>query len=103
MSNSNNSLLLHTYLKFYCIVLFTIVSIFSLNAQQKELDSGKKFTINSIVVTGAQSYNEKTVIDFTCLKKGDRVYITVEKLSSVTKKICEQNLFINIAFYEKKI
>ena len=103
MSNSNNSLLLHTYLKFYCIVLFTIVSIFSLNAQQKELDSGKKFTINSIVVTGAQSFNEKTVIAFTGLKKGDRLYIPGEKLSAVTKKLWEQNLFSDIAFYVTKI
>jgi outer membrane protein insertion porin family len=103
VSNSNNSLLLHTYLKFYCIVLFTIVSVFSLSAQQKELDSGKKYTINSIVVTGAQSFNEKTVIAFTGLKKGDRLYIPGEKLSAVTKKLWEQNLFSDIAFYVTKI
>ncbi|MFT4669232.1 MAG: outer membrane protein insertion porin family [Flavobacteriaceae bacterium] len=99
VSNSNDNIQLHIYQKLYCIFLFTVFSIFSLNAQQKELDSGKKYTINSIKVTGAQNFNEQTVIAFTGLKKGDRVYIPGEKLSSVTKKLWEQNLFSDIAFY----
>jgi outer membrane protein insertion porin family len=94
---------LYTYNKFYCILLFTIVSFFTLNAQQKELDSGRKYTINSITVTGAQNFNEQTVIAFTGLKKGDRIYIPGEKLSSVTKKLWEQNLFSDIAFYVTNI
>jgi outer membrane protein insertion porin family len=75
----------------------------SLTAQQKELDSGTKYTINSITVTGEQSFNEKTVIAFTGLKLGDRIYIPGEKLSSVTKKLWEQNLFSDIAFYVTNI
>ena len=103
MSNSNDNIQLHIYQKLYCIFLFTVFSTFSLNAQQKELDSGKKYTINSIKVTGAQNFNEQTVIAFTGLKKGDRVYIPGEKLSSVTKKLWEQNLFSDIAFYVTNI
>ena len=103
MSNSNDNILLHINQKLYCIFLFTVFSIFGLNAQQKELDSGKKYTINSIKVTGAQNFNEQTVIAFTGLKKGDRVYIPGEKLSSVTKKLWEQNLFSDIAFYVTNI
>lgn len=63
------------------------------------MDSGRKYTINSITVTGAQSFNEQTVIAFTGLKKGDRIYVPGEKLSQVTKKLWEQNLFSDIAFY----
>ena len=103
MSNSNDNIQLHTYRKLYCIFLFTIFSIFSLSAQQKDLDSGKKYTINSITVTGAQNFNEQTFIAFTGLKKGDRVYIPGEKLSAVTKKLWEQNLFSDIAFYVTNI
>ncbi|TXD70685.1 outer membrane protein assembly factor BamA [Aequorivita lipolytica] len=99
MNNLNNSSLLHIYRKSYCILLFTILSVFSLQAQQKELDSGRKYTINEITVTGAQNFNEQTVIAFTGLKKGDRIYIPGEKLSQVTKKLWEQNLFSDIAFY----
>ncbi|GHC64282.1 outer membrane protein assembly factor BamA [Ulvibacter litoralis] len=90
---------MHSYQKFYCIVCIAILSVFNLSAQQKELDSGKKYTINSIKVTGAQNFNEQTVIAFTGLKIGDRIYIPGEKLSSVTKKLWEQNLFSDIAFY----
>ena len=99
MNNLINSSLLHTYRKSYCILLFTILSVFTLQAQQKELDSGRKYTINEIKVTGAQSFNEQTVVAFTGLKKGDRIYIPGEKLSQVTKKLWEQNLFSDIAFY----
>lgn len=103
MNNSNDNNPLHIYKKIYSIFLFTVFSIFSLNAQQKELDSGKKYTINNITVTGAQNFNEQTVIAFTGLKKGDRIYIPGEKLSSVTKKLWEQNLFSDIAFYVTNI
>ncbi len=90
---------MHTFKTSCCIFLFTIFSLCTLQAQQKELDSGRKYTINSIVVTGAQSFNEQTVIAFTGLKKGDQIYIPGEKLSQVTKKLWEQNLFSDIAFY----
>lgn len=103
MNKLNSSSLLHTYRKSYCIFLFTILSVFTLHAQQKELDSGRKYTINEITVTGAQSFNEQTVVAFTGLKKGDRIYIPGEKLSQVTKKLWEQNLFSDIAFYVTNI
>lgn len=75
----------------------------SVFAQEKQLDSGRKYTINSITVSGAQSFNENTVIAFTGLKKGDRIFIPGEKLSAVTKKLWEQNLFSDIAFYVTNI
>ena len=103
MNSLTNSSLLHTYRNSYCTFLLTIFSVFILNAQQKELDSGRKYTINEITVSGAQSFNEQTVIAFTGLKKGDRIYIPGEKLSTVTKKLWEQNLFSDIAFYVTNI
>ncbi|MEM0519278.1 BamA/OMP85 family outer membrane protein [Aequorivita flava] len=103
VNNLNNSFLLQLYRKSCCIFLITILSVFTIQAQQKELDSGKKYTINQITVTGAQNFNEQTVIAFTGLKKGDRIYIPGEKLSQVTKKLWEQNLFSDIAFYVTNI
>ena len=91
------------YKKSYCIFIFTILSVFTIHAQQKELDSGRKYTINEIKVTGAQNFNEQTVVAFTGLKKGDRIYIPGEKLSQVTKKLWEQGLFSDIAFYVTNI
>jgi len=87
------------YRKFIFLLGFAIFSVLNVAAQKKELDSGIKYTINSITVTGTQTFNENTVIAFTGLKIGDEIYIPGEKLSSVTKKLWEQNLFSDIAFY----
>ena len=103
MSNLTNSPLLHTYKKVYCILIFTIFSFFTITAQQLELQGNKKYTIDTIIVTGAQSFNEKTVIAFTGLKVGDRIFIPGEKLSEITKKLWEQSLFSDIAFYVTNI
>ncbi|OAB81744.1 outer membrane protein assembly factor BamA [Cochleicola gelatinilyticus] len=94
---------MHFYKKLYCTLLVTIVSVFNTFGQQKDLDSGRKYSINEITVSGAQSFNEQTVIAFTGLKKGDRIYVPGEKLSAVTKKLWEQNLFSDIAFYVTNI
>ncbi len=103
MNNLTHRTSAYFYRTLYCIVFFTITSVFTLTAQQKELDSGTRYTIRSITVTGAQSFNENTVIAFTGLKIGDRVYIPGEKLSNVTKKLWQQNLFSDIAFYVTNI
>lgn len=103
MNNLINSSLLNIFKKSYCIILFTIFSVSSLHSQVNELDSGRKYTIKSVTVTGAQSYNEQTVIAFTGLKVGERIFIPGEKLSQVTKKLWEQNLFSDIAFYVTNI
>ncbi|QNJ97858.1 outer membrane protein insertion porin family [Constantimarinum furrinae] len=94
---------MHTFKKFYCTFLFTILLVFSVTAQQKDLNSSRKYTINNLTVTGAQSFNEQTVIAFTGLRKGDRIFVPGEKLSAVTKKLWEQNLFSDIAFYVTNI
>ena len=77
---------------------FAISSILGLTAQQKEFDAGKRYTLNNITVTGTQNFNENTVIAFTGLRKGDQLYIPGERLSNVTQKLWEQNLFSDIAF-----
>lgn len=98
-----NKLVATTYKKLLCIFIFSVISLFTVQAQQKQLDSGKKYTIKSITVTGEQNFNENTVIAFTGLKIGDKIYIPGEKLSAVTKKLWEQNLFSDIAFYVTNI
>ncbi len=103
MNKLINSPLLYTYKKGCCIFIFTIFSIFNLSAQDLELNGNKKYTISSITITGAQSFNEKTVTAFTGLKVGDRIFIPGEKLSDITKKLWEQGLFSDINFYVTNI
>ncbi len=45
----------------------------------------------------------KPLLRLQDLKMGDRIYIPGEKLSAVTKKLWEQNLFSDIAFYVTNI
>jgi len=94
---------LHIPKKLICLLVATVFFAASTIAQQKQLDSGRKYTLNSVTVTGAQSFNEQTVIAFTGLKEGERLYIPGERLSSVTKKLWDQNLFSDIAFYVTNI
>jgi outer membrane protein insertion porin family len=103
VNSLNNNRLLQRSKKLYCLLIATLLFVSISNAQQKELDSGRKYTLNSVTVTGNQSFNEQTVIAFTGLKEGERLYVPGERLSSVTKKLWEQNLFSDIAFYVTNI
>jgi len=90
------------------ILLFLSIICFTLgfnktNAQDLSLSGGKKYTIGSITVTGNTSYNEKTVIAFSGLKKGDEIYIPGKKLSEVLEKLWELGLFSDINFYLTKV
>lgn len=99
MNNLNHNYSAYFYRTLLCILFLTLFTTAGAQAQQKQLDSGTRYSIRSISVSGAQSFNENTVIAFTGLKIGDRIYIPGEKLSNVTKKLWEQNLFSDIAFY----
>jgi outer membrane protein insertion porin family len=89
--------------KIFSIVVIAMFSVFTIQAQQKQLDSGRKYTIDKITVSGTQTFNPLTVIAFTGLKKGERIYIPGERLSEVTKKLWDQNLFSDIAIYVTRI
>ena len=102
-NNLTHNTSLTLYRKILIIIGIAIFSVLKVSAQKKELDSGIKYTINSISVTGTQTFNENTVVAFTGPKEGDEIYIPGEKLSSVTKKLWEQNLFSDIAFYVTNI
>jgi len=87
---------------FLSIICFTL-GFNTTHAQDISLSGGKKYTIGSITVTGNTSYNEKTVIAFSGLKKGDEIYIPGKKLSEVLEKLWELGLFSDINFYLTKV
>lgn len=90
-------------LKYYLnLFLFLIIPLFVFS-QQNQLDSGKKYIIGELTVTGAQSFNELTVITFSGLKKGEEVYIPGERISNVIKKLWDENLFSDVNIYVTNI
>ncbi|MFV8226275.1 BamA/OMP85 family outer membrane protein [Christiangramia aquimixticola] len=82
-------------------ILFAFFFIFSIAAKAQDLPLGdsKKYTIGEIKVTGTTTYNEKTVIAYTGLKKGEEIYIPGEKLRSIINKLWSLDLFSDINFY----
>ncbi|WP_339609787.1 outer membrane protein assembly factor BamA [uncultured Planktosalinus sp.] len=90
-------------LKYYLnLFIFILIPLFVFS-QQNQLDSGKKYIIGELNVTGAQSFNELTVITFSGLKKGEEVYIPGERISNVIKKLWDENLFSDVNIYVTNI
>lgn len=72
-------------------------------AQDLGIGDAKEYTIADIKVTGTTNYNEQTVIAFTGLRKGDKIYIPGDKISNVIKKLWDLDLFSDINFYVTNI
>lgn len=88
------------YKKLLLLFIFSfILSTLSTKAQDMALGNGKEYTIAEISVTGTTNYNEQTVIAFTGLKKGDKIYIPGDKISEVIDKLWDLKLFSDINFY----
>ncbi len=103
MINLTNLVLKNLRLKLHttilCLVLLPILAL----SQQNQLDTGKKYTIGEITVTGSQSFNELTVIAFSGLKKGEEIFIPGERISNVIKKLWDENLFSDVNIYVTSI
>ncbi|WP_121666765.1 outer membrane protein assembly factor BamA [Mesonia aquimarina] len=67
------------------------------------LANGKQYTVGEITVTGDTNYNEKTVIAFTGLRKGEKIYIPGDRISNVIKKLWDLGLFSDINLYVTSI
>lgn len=78
-----------------CFFLYTL----SIQAQDLPLGQGQRYTIGKIEVTGAESYNDQTVIAFTGLQPGEEIFIPGDRLSKVLKKLWDLGLFSDINFY----
>ena len=78
-----------------------IVFLFTLEnySQGAGLTRGKQYTLGEIKVTGTSNYNEQTVVAFTGLKEGEKIYIPGERLTKVLNKLWDLGLFSDINFY----
>ena len=81
--------------KFYALVLLLTIA-FPLNSFAQ---SGDKYIINEITVTGNTSFNASTIITYSRLKKGQEVTIGGDKIGEAVKKLWTSNLFSSIDIY----
>ncbi|WP_353779742.1 outer membrane protein assembly factor BamA [Winogradskyella sp. 3972H.M.0a.05] len=84
----------------FCFLFF--ISVTLVNAQEVNYNSGKTYTIGEITVSGNTSFNASTVISFSRLRKGDKIKIPGEKLTTAIKKLWTSNLFSSIDIYMVK-
>jgi len=92
-SNLLNCLLLPLIL---CVLLFCLNQA---NAQQNSYDKGKFYELGEINVTGVKSFSPQTVVAYTGLKKGQRIQIPGEEISTTINKLWKLELFSDIEFF----
>lgn len=101
MNNSANNTLLKTISNTFISAFFLLFSLV-LTAQESPFNSGQKFTIAEIIVTGDTNFSEATIITFSGLRKGEVIAIPGERISEALKKLWGSNLFSNIDIYLTK-
>lgn len=89
--------------KIIALVAFSLLYITSSQAQDLPLANGEEYIIGDITVTGTVSYNEQTVITFTGLKTGERIFIPGDRISKVLKDLWNLDLFSDINIYVTRI
>ncbi|MBN4047223.1 BamA/TamA family outer membrane protein [bacterium AH-315-P13] len=102
-NNLINNKLLKKYITRLLFIVIILINCFSISAQSNELLNAKKYTIDSITVSGNTSFNTQTVISFSRLQKGQEVIIPGEKISAAIRKLWGSNLFSSIDIYINKI
>jgi len=81
------------------LILLLLISIAAQAQRDLPLDPNVKYEISDIEVTGTTTYNENTVIAYTGLRVGEKLYLPGEKISNVIKKLWGLELFSDINLY----
>ena len=72
-------------------------------AQTDDFKKGRTYVIDSILVSGLQTFNAQTVISYSGLRKGQKIALPGEDVSSVINKLWGLELFSDINFYVTKV
>ncbi|MGG5488290.1 outer membrane protein assembly factor BamA [Gaetbulibacter sp. PBL-D1] len=87
-----------TFTNIFFIALFFLFSSVAI-AQEPTYNTGQKYIIGDITVTGNTSFGSQTIISFSRLNKGDEIVIPGEKISNAIKRLWSSNLFSSIDIY----
>ncbi len=83
---------------------FFFLSHFVTHAQNlDEYVKGKLYTIDTITVSGIKTFSDQTVISYSQLRKGQKINIPGDKISSIINKLWNLQLFSDINFYITQI
>ena len=90
------------YYKILFLIIFININLIC-SAQTDGYIAGKEYIIDSITVKGLKSYNDQTVISYSGLKIGQKLFLPGEETGIVLKKLWSLDLFSDINFYATKI
>ena len=91
---ANNSIRINLAKK--SIILFIlIIGTFSFG-QTESFVKGKTYELDSLTVSGIKTFNEQTVISYSGLRKGQKIKVPGEEISSVINKLWGLELFSDI-------
>ena len=86
------------------ICSFFFLGIFTTQAQNlHEYVKGKLYTIDTIMVSGIKTFSDQTVISYSQLRKGQKINIPGDEISSIINKLWNLQLFSDINFYINEI
>ena len=77
-------------------------NIFSQAQNLDEFVKGKLYTIDTISVSGIKTFSDQTVISYSQLRKGQKINIPGDEISSIINKLWNLQLFSDINFYITK-
>ena len=93
-------------LKYFFIKALNIILIFCVTNQLKAQNGfikGKKYEIDSIIVSGLKTFNQKTVVSYSGLRKGQIIQVPGDEITATINKLWKLELFSDINFYVSSI
>jgi outer membrane protein insertion porin family len=97
-----NLLLLKTYFK-HCFTALIIISSITIQAQEITYNTGEKYILGDVTVSGNSSFSDQTIVAYSGLSKGKEMAIPGEDISNAIKKLWNSKLFSDIEIYITKI
>ena len=82
---------------FFCIYSINVFS------QVEGFISGKEYILDSISIKGLKNFNNQTVISYSGLKLGQKIFLPGEETGLIIRKLWKLELFSDINFYATKV
>ena len=89
--------------KILFFILITFCFVIKGYSQDSDFNKGKKYVLDSIIVTGLKTFNNKTVISYSGLRKGQLVQIPGEEISNTINKLWKLELFSDINIFVSNV
>ena len=90
------------YYSYFLLGLFLLLG-YSNYAQTNGFVKGRTYVIDTIKVTGLKSFNAQTVISYSGLRKGQKISLPGEEVSTIINKLWGLDLFSDINFFVTKV